>query len=656
MDVERVKIDSYGPLRDVDHEFDGGLTLLHGANESGKTLYVEAFVKMLLDAEAEGFPDIQRVQGMPAGFVEVDCSDGRLQLPDAGFSEVFPPPATSRDVRDAFVVRDVDLRRPRRSADFGRSSYLRDVTDRVLGARTGEIEQLQEELAELGDLTPSFERLRNQQPRKLKDRVEEARELSADLESYVERCRDDGALEDVQRLRRKRERMQELDEEIAELEIAKEQSKVEDAQALVEELRAVDRRIEEREREREEVEQLRDLRREIDRYRKRLGQQDVDPEVILNAVAVLGLLFALSLLAAVVSPVTGMLVLSGVILAALLYVGQSYLDTRELVGEEDRLVREANYSGVSGSTLPEVYVEVEEEIEGFEAEFDRLRGERERVVGRLQEVFDVDHVDADSWQEEVEEYADSVEDVDRSYTEGELEEARERLKELEHEMEEMEEEVKRHRERLREFDRRVREVSPSDYLDGVDDVGVDSVLDLPVAGCAVEEFVENVEADRDAAQLAIDVLEEMEQKEEEEIDELLGGDGYVRDVFRDVTDGSYVDVWYDGSSGAVKVERADGRELSAAELSQGTYDLLYLAIRLKLARELSGDEPGFLLLDSPFVHSDSDRVDREVRMLEDLAEDGWQILYLSFREVVRDAVEEVDGARVVEMEALDFDS
>ncbi len=652
--VRRLKIDSYGPLRDVDHDLDGGFNLFHGRNESGKTLLVEAVVKMMVDAGAEDFAGIGRVDGAPAGFIEVEAGDAVHQLPDADLEDVFHGDVHPRDVRNAFVVRDVDLRRPGRSADFGRGDYLRDVTDRVLGARTGEIERLQSRIADLGRLTSSYERLRDRQPEKLKSRVEEARELSKDLESYLESRREEGVLEDVRRTRRMEDERERVESEIQVLEKARRQAEVDDARELVDDLERVEDEIR-RHREREgEVEELRGLKREIEGYRERRDDEDVDPEVMLNAVAALGLLFALSLLAAVLSSGAGVLLISGVVLAALLYAGQRYLDSRELVGEDERLVREVNYAGVDGSTLPDVYRAIEDQIQEYEEEGSRMQRERERVVGRLQEAFDAGHDDVDGRREEVERRAESVEEVDREYSEDELRSARERVDELDSEIDRTRERLSEHEDRLRELDRRLRDVAPEDYLDDVDEVCVDSAADLRGALDAVDRFLDEVTATRDAAQTAVDVLREIEQEEEEEIDQLFRGDGFVADVFERVTDGRYVDVGYDEGEGAVKVTRHDGRELSATELSQGTYDLLYLVVRLKLARELAGGEPGFLVLDAPFVHSDGERVRREVEVLSSLVDDGWQVVYLSFRDVVREAVEELGDGEVVELDELEL--
>ncbi len=656
MEVDRLKVDGYGPLRDFDHDFGKGFTLLHGGNESGKTLLVEAFVKMLLDADAEGFEGVERVKGAPAGYLRMTTDDGAVQMPDADLDDVFPEEARTHDVRNAFVVRDVDLRRPMRSKDFGRGDYLRDVTDRVLGARTGEIEELQQEVAEIGELTPSYEHLRDRKPEHLKTRVEEGQELVEDLESYLELCRSEGVLDDHRRLKRMEAEMEDVEDEIELMEKARESQQVDDARDLVDELEEIEDAVESHGEREDAVDELRGLEREVEDLRRRREEMDVDPEVLLNAVAALGLLFALSLLAAVVSPVQGMLLISGVLLAALLYVGQSYLDTREVVGEDERLVREANYLGVSGSTLPEVYTATQEEIDGYEEERRRLERERERVIGRLQEVFDAGHDTVDGWQEEVEGYAEDVEAVDRSYSEEEHEELRRSQKQIERDIEGLKQGLRRHRQRLRDLDRRVEEVGPEDYVEGFEDVGVDSVADIAGALDAVEGFVDEVTERRDAAQEAVDVLAEIESEEEEEIDELFDGDGYVAETFEEVTDCSYVDVWYDEKDGAVLVERADGRVLGAEALSQGTYDLLYLAIRLKLARELSGGEPGFLVLDSPFVHSDGDRVEREIEVLSELVDEGWQVIYLSFRDTVRDAVEDVADAAVVELQPLDFES
>jgi hypothetical protein len=104
-----------------------------------------------------------------------------------------------------------------------------------------------------------------------------------------------------------------------------------------------------------------------------------------------------------------------------------------------------------------------------------------------------------------------------------------------------------------------------------------------------------------------------------------------------------------------RVERADGRTITPYELSQGTYDLLYLVVRLKLARRFLEDQTGFLVLDDAFVHSDSERTAREIKVLGRLVDIGWQINYFSFRNAVRDTIGDSKHSNVIELDQLGLD-
>lgn len=75
------------------------------------------------------------------------------------------------------------------------------------------------------------------------------------------------------------------------------------------------------------------------------------------------------------------------------------------------------------------------------------------------------------------------------------------------------------------------------------------------------------------------------------------------------------------------VERCDGRTFSPAVLSHGMQDQLYFATRVSLAQQLLGTDPGFFLLDDPFLTADPERLRRGFDTLQELADVGWQILY-----------------------------
>lgn len=78
---------------------------------------------------------------------------------------------------------------------------------------------------------------------------------------------------------------------------------------------------------------------------------------------------------------------------------------------------------------------------------------------------------------------------------------------------------------------------------------------------------------------------------------------------------------------AVAVREPDGALCSVAQLSQGTQDQLYLALRLAIADLVGGEVPLPLILDDPFVHCDADRLARIQEALRQAARERQIILF-----------------------------
>jgi uncharacterized protein YhaN len=96
-----------------------------------------------------------------------------------------------------------------------------------------------------------------------------------------------------------------------------------------------------------------------------------------------------------------------------------------------------------------------------------------------------------------------------------------------------------------------------------------------------------------------------------------------------LTDGRYRQIRVDDQTLAFSVfspERGDW--VPATSLSRGTLDQLYLAARLGLVRQLTGDRQPPLILDDPFVTFDDARATRAVELLKRLSAD-FQVIYLT---------------------------
>lgn len=658
MHIKRAKVDHHGPLRDIDLDLEPGFHLCHGKNESGKTLLVESIIKMLLEDNAGHYQGLNRVDHPPAGHLLIDNSGNEILLPDQGFDAVFPD-LTPEDIRNALIIRDFDLRLPERQDDFGSSSYLREVTDRITGAQTQRIESIRGELKEIGYLTNSSSdaRLVNRQdgnPPKLGDKRDDAKDLAKEIREYLEKCQDIGTLH---KFRLKRDLTDEKAENQSELELlrkAQKAKKLEDGRDLLKTLRKTQKQLDEHEkRQQNEIKSYDEIKDRITAYREQRKDLRVDPDLYQKGLYGTTGLFILTIIAAILSPVSGLGIIAGILFLVTAGLAYKYWEVKQLEKKATDIVDDAQHLGISGVSLPEVAQSVNGEIESFRATGEDLRGTESNTVGQLQQLFDGQGETIGYWEGEIEKFAEEVEDVDKEFDEERLETLEQRQKEIEEELEELEQDLREHTKRISDFDKAVAGLPLEQFLE-VEDVRVQSVTDLEPTADLLEEFVSEIKDRVQTATTAIEIFEEIEEEEEREINHLFADESYAVQFFRDATDGNYVDIRYDESDNAVRVTRADGTELTADKLSQGTYDLLYMAIRFTLARDLLDDEPGFLILDDAFLHSDPDRVTREIEILNDLSTDGWQILYFSIRDAVRDAVEGTSGASIEELPELEF--
>ena len=78
------------------------------------------------------------------------------------------------------------------------------------------------------------------------------------------------------------------------------------------------------------------------------------------------------------------------------------------------------------------------------------------------------------------------------------------------------------------------------------------------------------------------------------------------------------------------------REYPLHDLSTGAREQVQLALRMGIASQTCGGNPLFLILDDAFQHSDWKRRETLVRSTLDLAQSGWQIIYLSMDDHIRD--------------------
>jgi len=184
MKIKEFFIKRYGPLQGKSYTLSNPFTLLMGNNEEGKTLTIDALVRLLLGKQVKGFEKIDRVAEIPEGYVviEDDNEGNEIKLPERGTLTDFTG-MTPSDCRNIFVIRDSDLSIP------GEGEFYTTVTNRLTGLRTAEIIRIKEALREIGRLTPGGIFL-DVKEENLKTRLESAATLDDHSEALVSEMRE----------------------------------------------------------------------------------------------------------------------------------------------------------------------------------------------------------------------------------------------------------------------------------------------------------------------------------------------------------------------------------------------------------------------------------------------------------------------------------
>jgi hypothetical protein len=147
MKIKEYSITHYGPLPDTGKILLGKFNLFFGKNEDGKTLTIDAFVKLLLGGNMKDFQNINRVDEKPEGYIIIEDDQGQEIKLSRKKDLTKTVGLTSSECRNIFIIRNSDL------SIAPESEFYTNVTDQLTGLRTKEISSIKKKLQELGRLT-----------------------------------------------------------------------------------------------------------------------------------------------------------------------------------------------------------------------------------------------------------------------------------------------------------------------------------------------------------------------------------------------------------------------------------------------------------------------------------------------------------------------
>jgi uncharacterized protein YhaN len=186
MRIKEFSIRKYGPLSDSGVIRLNDFNLFWGENEDGKTLTLEALIRMLLGRAQRLFSGIDRVNEKPEGYLILQNESGEeFKLPDAG--QVPDLLGLSADeYRNLFVIRNSDLSIARETEFYG------DVTERLTGLRTNQIQKIKANLRSLGHFTEGMDIINNKPSNYLKNRITQARDLLEEFNEFIRIVQSEG--------------------------------------------------------------------------------------------------------------------------------------------------------------------------------------------------------------------------------------------------------------------------------------------------------------------------------------------------------------------------------------------------------------------------------------------------------------------------------
>jgi len=184
------------------------------------------------------------------------------------------------------------------------------------------------------------------------------------------------------------------------------------------------------------------------------------------------------------------------------------------------------------------------------------------------------------------------------------------------------------------------------------DLRCHGAMDLENIERKTQDFIEEKETSKNDAIISLKIIEEIANQEKTKIREQFGKKNPVSKYFSKMTEGLYTAVEFEEKKEKIEVIRKDEVTLSPWQLSGGTYDQLYFSIRLALGEKLFGEERGFFILDDPFIKASRNRLIILMKMLKNISKSGWQIIYFSAKEEVREILGKDKKVKFIELESI----
>ncbi len=188
MKLREILINSYGPISYGEPLKPGNISLLWGENEDGKTLTIEAILKLLLGKKfkrLKNWRELQRVEENPVGRITVERNGELLVFPSSG-SITDHIDVSPEMFRDLFVITNSDLVIPEEAM------FYRSISERLTGLNRQRIDEIVKNIRVIGKITPKGDFQNTEDTAYLRKRFEKAEEFLKEAEDFIGEARSKG--------------------------------------------------------------------------------------------------------------------------------------------------------------------------------------------------------------------------------------------------------------------------------------------------------------------------------------------------------------------------------------------------------------------------------------------------------------------------------
>ena len=653
MRINEVFIQRYGPLRPFHAKFKKNICIVFGPGGSGKTLTIDAVLKMLLGKNAEEFIRHDEVEETPAGYLVIEKDGKEFKLgEEKHLSDILGLEIDPTELKNIFVIQDADLGISDEDKFYGR------VTSKLIGVRTEDIGRIEDELRKRGRLTPKLEIL-DKYPHKFRTRLNDAKDLLDDIGTYVKKAKSEG----IDKLEKEKFdikwNLKSLEESIELLEKAKKKSefnKLEttfnEAKQILQELKALPDKDGTSQFNakllglKKEKAKLPQLEIEIQSWKKRFQYLTIS-----TAISFVGLMaFGREMVFSIIP-----FILLFASLISLYKWHQSDKSLTLIVTIKQSLLEEAQALKIEAKTVEEA----EEKITQIIKETEEKQATLNQKKGILGKDLQINEKETEKFLEKAQNALTKIhQSIDLSisvdYDEEKLEEAKKQKKGNEASLGEVEKRLQEHQKTMLGFSERGQQLQFTDEFSNFKlDIEIKNLESLEKLVRWLNQIIEQIEKDAALSIEAFEIFRELELKEKAKSEELFGKDNQASMIFRDITSRIFEDVNYDSSAGEILVKRSYEKRLQkASELSRSEWTQLYTAIRIALGEKLLKGEKGFFIVEDPFIHADPERLLKEFDMLKNLSERGWQTIYFTAKDEIKKGLPKQIDVDIIELERL----